>query len=62
MNDEHTKESLIEEIKQVAEKLNRNTVSRPEFMRETGILNQGTRDLFLNQGTRDLFSPLILDF
>lgn len=37
MNDDYTRESLIEEIKRVSETLNKNTVARSEFIRETGI-------------------------
>lgn len=37
MNDDHTKESLIEKIKRVSETLNKNSVARSEFIRETGI-------------------------
>jgi hypothetical protein len=37
MRNEHTRESLIEEIKRVALALSKNTVSRTEFIRESGI-------------------------
>jgi hypothetical protein len=34
---EHNKDSLVIEILKIAKKLNKNTVSRSEFVRETGI-------------------------
>jgi len=37
MNHEHTRESMIEEIKRVSEMLGKKTVSRTEFVRESGI-------------------------
>ena len=37
MNHEHTRDSLIEEIRRLSIALGKNTVSRTEFVRETGI-------------------------